>query len=146
MSQIIFDTDFLIKVTNDPIPKLDLREISEEYSLCTLSTTVREIEGLTKHYEKKTSRRARRALEVLKMLEHEGHAIKFSIIEMSDNHVENDIMLIEYAKELHENSNDEALIATLDHSLLSRMERIGIGYLTLQKNSPIFRKSREQRI
>jgi rRNA-processing protein FCF1 len=133
---MLLDTDFLIKVANDPIPKLDLSELSKEYTLATTSDVIRELTGLCNHPERKTSRRASNALRVVM----KGAKVEIRILD--DKHpqrrgiVEADNSLLELAKA------NKVTVATLDHSLLSRLERIHLPYLTLRNDKPLLKARR----
>jgi len=138
---LVFDTDFLIKVANDPIRRLDLKQLASEYTIATIPGVVSELEGLTHHREKKT---ARRAANTLRVLEESRSQIKVKVLEESRaKGAEADMALVELAR----NSEGDATIATMDHSLLSRLERMRLPYLTLSDDKPLMRTfPREQRI
>jgi rRNA-processing protein FCF1 len=132
--EIVCDTDFLIKISNDPLPEFDWRRISSEYDLVTLACVVRELKGLVASKLRKTSVRAKNAIKV----------IDSGVIEIvpADSEGEVDQILLEYARSKRKTS----LIATLDGNLLKTFERNGIGYLTLSSDKPLFHFLKQQRI
>jgi rRNA-processing protein FCF1 len=132
--EIVCDTDFLIKISNDSLPEFDWRRISSEYDLVTLACVVRELKGLVASKLRKTSVRAKNAIKV----------IDSGVIEIvpADSEGEVDQILLEYARSKRKTS----LIATLDGNLLKTFERNGIGYLTLSSDKPLFHFLKQQRI
>src|SRR5579884_2060165 len=74
MLLIVLDTDFLIKITNDPLPKFD-RAILERSNLATLSYVIDELKGLLNNERRKTASRARRALDFLESNRQRIHII-----------------------------------------------------------------------
>ncbi|MHB8567052.1 MAG: hypothetical protein ACYC7D_02460 [Nitrososphaerales archaeon] len=136
---IILDTDFLIKITNDPLPKFDYQRVSNEYSFATIPAVISELKGLRRHRTLKTARRAGNALRAL------ADTGTVKVLEESEREEEGseaDARLIELADE-----SGDFIIATMDHSLLSLLEKNGAAYLTLRNNRPLFKAARkEQRI
>lgn len=137
MSTIVLDTDFLIKISNDPLPSLDLREIARQYTLSTIPQVMTELEGLTHHKEKKTARRARNAFNVLKDNQSPTN-IKIEILKepRAQEGGEADLELMELARK------SNLTIATLDHSLLSKLDIEGLNYLTLRNDRPLLKEQR----
>jgi rRNA-processing protein FCF1 len=136
---LIFDTDFLMKVTNDPLPQVYDLIRREEYKLVTLGIVERELKGLSNSRKPSVSKRAQLALRSL------GSMIS---VEKDDTQRKNaskaeaDVQLIERASR----SNGREIIATLDGSLLSRLEKRRVSYLTLRNNKPFLRTFSQQRI
>lgn len=145
MNIIVCDSDFIIKLANDPIPALDWSKVSRENQFVTIAPVLRELKGLTKNRLKsKTARRARAAVNLVE---------KFQLIravtsgEGEGEHPrstkeETDTMLIEFVRTLPK----DRMLATMDGSLLSRAERLGLPYMTLSRGRPLFHRGREQRI
>lgn len=136
MSTIVLDTDFLIKISNDPLPSLNLREIASQYTLSTIPQVITELEGLRHHKEKKTARRAKNAFNVVK--NNQSPFIKIEILKepRAKEGREADLELMELARK------SNATIATLDHSLLSKLDIEGLNYLTLRKDRPLLKEQR----
>ena len=136
----MLDTDFLIKVANDPVSRLDLSQLASEYTVSTLPSVIAELEGLSQHKERKTARRASNALRIVNQKESK---IRIEVLDLPRQGREKvDSALIDLAKR-----EDGATIATMDHSLLSRLERMRLPYLTLSDDKPLLKKfPREQRI
>ncbi len=128
-SILVCDTDFLIKITNSPLPEFQTYVLQSGITLATVPAVVRELKGLANNRHPLTAKRARNALNLV------GNKIK--IIEDSDRKVdlEADIVLTEFVKDHRET----ALLSTLDARLLSRLERLGVSYLTLHRDKPFIR-------
>lgn len=135
MPIIVLDTDFLIKITNDPLPSFDLVQLSKEYDLATLPLVLRELRGLARNEVNKTSKRAR---NTLRFLDEGPGKVRVNLLSReSSSDPETDSELVEFARD----SEDKVVIATLDHSLLSRLEKLGVSYLTLKNNKPILKRT-----
>ncbi len=133
--EIVCDTDFLMKIVNDPLPKFNWKSVSNENEFVTLRCVVRELKGLLSSRSQKTSNRARNTIRAI-----ESGIVK---VESSENESEEvDYALLEFVRS---NATDR-LLATLDGSLLSRLEKIGLGYFTLSSGKPLFRLPKQQRI
>lgn len=132
--QIVFDTDFIIKVSNDPLPKLDWNSLRLENELLVLSSVIRELNGLSERKDRNTSKRARNALKFL-----ESGQLR---VVPDDMAIDADVALIRFAEQ---NSN-ERIVATLDGDLLSALEKNHMGYLTLSSNKPLIHRPGQQRI
>ena len=145
MYLIACDTDFLIKISNDPLPKFDLAELSKENEFVVMPSVLREIKGLEKSKSSRTARRAKMTLKAIEKSHYFSHTFlqkkSDSIILMSSVEADEELMAFVRAKPY------ERMIATLDGSLLSRAERVGLPYLTLAKGRVLMRTSqREQHI
>ena len=139
MTYLVLDTDFLIRITNDPVRRLDLKQLATEFTIATIPSVLRELQGLSRHGENKTARRASNALRVI---EEKGSEIAIQILpEGVSREEEVDLTLVDLAKK------GGVTVATMDHSLLSKLERMRLPYLTLRADNPLMRTfSREQRI
>jgi rRNA-processing protein FCF1 len=127
MLTIVWDTDLLIKICNDSLPNVDLRQLSKENEFVVLPGVIQEIKGLTKSESLRTSRRAQMTLRVMK----EMPLFKEQSTRHDDvsSRIEMDERLIEFVKKKPE----DRILGTLDGTLLSRMEKLGLPYLTLSK-------------
>lgn len=131
MHVLVLDTDFLIKATSQPLPELADFLASSRFELVTLPKIKEELNGLTKSSNAATARKARLALQSLN-----AGPIEILKHNVSDSRLTDaDVLLIEFA----ENSDGHVVVATLDHHLLSSLERRKLPYLTLRKNRPFFR-------
>ncbi len=93
---LVLDTDFLIRITNDPIRRLDLRQLSTEFTIATIPEVVKELQGLSHHRENKTARRASNALRVI---EEKGSEVMIQILpEKRKQEAEADVTLVELAR------------------------------------------------
>ncbi len=140
---IILDTDFIIKITNDPLPRFDYHKLALEFTLSTTPSVVSELEGLSREKNSSAGRRARNALRLLQ--EPSGSQGRITILKTdsrSKNKREADEDLLELARK----NPEEYLIATMDHSLLSRLEVEGLRYLTLRNDGPLFSRSAGDRV
>ncbi len=133
--EIICDTDFIMKLVNDPLPKLDWRSMSRENDFVTLPCVVRELNGLTSSQDRKTSIRARNSLTALK-------SGILGVIPPESESEEVDFALLDCVRR----KPNSRLLATLDGSLLSMLEKNGLGYLTLTSNRPVMKPRKQQRI
>ncbi|MHB1908844.1 MAG: PIN domain-containing protein [Nitrososphaerales archaeon] len=124
MAKILCDTDFIIKIANDPLPKVDWVSFSKQNEITTIPLVVKELEGLKKSKDLQTVRRAKNALAVIQ----EGKKIKV-FPTGDDKFHEADQELIELTS-----ASTDTVLATMDGSLLSRLERIGLPYYTLSNN------------
>jgi rRNA-processing protein FCF1 len=130
MPFIICDTDFLIKATTQPLPALAGLLSTSGYELSTLPRIERELKGLAQSRKPTTSRNAKTALRaistgVVKLLEQ---------VTNSSQTTDADLLLIDYAMK-----SNATVIATLDHTLLSILERKRLPYLTLRNDRPILK-------
>jgi rRNA-processing protein FCF1 len=133
LALIVCDTDFLIKISNDPLAKVDLKELLENNQFVVLPSVVREIAGLERNAKPRTARRARMAHQVI------TESNRFKIVSTAKGASENsareaDHELMEFISE----KPKERTLATLDGSLLSRFERRGLPYITLSKGKLFF--------
>ncbi|MDG6996496.1 MAG: hypothetical protein JRN52_11285 [Nitrososphaerota archaeon] len=126
MTLLVCDTDFLMKVTNEPIPKLHQLLESSEYDLVTLPSVRRELAGLSRSSNQKTARYARNAIRAI-----ENKTVRV-LQESSGAKTDADVALLDFG---HKHAGS-ALVATLDGELLSEMESRGISYLTIRNNRP----------
>ncbi|HZW57028.1 MAG TPA: hypothetical protein VFF30_12125 [Nitrososphaerales archaeon] len=133
MPLLLVDTDFLIKIANDPLPKLDFLALASDFTLATTPSVVRELEGLAKSQNRTVMRRATTALDFVKQGTKKAN-VKV-LPGTSKRRVEADLELVEIAKA---DIRDRVVIATLDHSLLSRLDKLKIPYLTLRRDRPFF--------
>ena len=130
MPTLLFDTDFLIKVTNEPVPDLRSFLDSSGFVLATLPVIEKELKGLQLSKKNSTSRKARLALlSVEKFVS----VIKSGKIR---SNADADVQLIDF----EENSGDDVVIATLDGNLLSKLEKKRLPYLTLRNDRPLYRQ------
>src|SRR5579871_6027159 len=58
---IACDTDFIIKIANDPLPKFDWKSITSQNEIYTLPSIVRELKSLKSSQIQSTRRRAKMA-------------------------------------------------------------------------------------
>jgi len=128
MPLVICDTDFLIKITNEPTPELKPFLEHWGFVLATLPVVEKELKGLLQSKKRSTARRAKLALESLR---------KLILVETSYrmSGLDADAHLVNFQKE----SNGDVVIATLDGKLLSKLERKRMPYLTLRRDRPFFR-------
>ncbi|MDA4110974.1 MAG: hypothetical protein OK439_00435 [Thaumarchaeota archaeon] len=128
MTTVLCDTDFLIKITNEPLPELKMFLENSGFVLATLPAVERELKGLSRSDKPSTAKKAKLAL---------GSIGKFVRVEALGNKhgSDADTHLVDYL----EKSNAEILIATLDGNLLSKLERKRMPYLTLRRDRPFFR-------
>ena len=76
----------------------------------------------------------RRASNALKVLNENSARIMIQILpEKGGRNAEADVALVELAR------NGDVTIATMDHSLLSRLERMRLPYFTLRADSPLMK-------
>jgi rRNA-processing protein FCF1 len=129
MIQILCDTDFLIKVTTEPLPAVASFLDDSGFELVTLAKVQEELRGLTQSRNQSTARKAKLALGSLAT-----GAVKI-LKSPSPKGTDADILLLEFAA----NSKRQTIIASLDHTLLSILEKRKLPYLTLRKNRPFFR-------
>jgi rRNA-processing protein FCF1 len=130
MAQLVCDTDFLLKVVNEPLPSLYAYLQNSDLRFATIPQVVKELRGLA--LSKKRSV-ARRAAFALRLVGTKIHVIENRIVE--NNKMEADLALYECAK----NSELDSLVATLDGKLLSRLEKNQLPYLTLRHDKPFER-------
>ena len=133
MTLIVCDTDFLLKVTTQPLPELAQFLAESKSELATLHRIEAELHGLQQSKNHLTARKARTALQSIsrgsvKILKENKRAC-------ASTNTDADALLVDIA----ERSKPSIVIATLDHSILSVLERKRLPYLTLRKNRPFFR-------
>jgi rRNA-processing protein FCF1 len=137
LAKIVFDTDFLIKISNDPIPKFDLLELSKEHEFLVIPPVLQELEGLQKTRKVNTAKRARQTLRVIrekkffKVLRTTGRDVEKRDM---PSFRETDHILVEFIME----KPSDRILATMDGSLLSRLGRLGLPYLTLRNGRALF--------
>ena len=134
MGQLICDTDFLIKVTNTPLPSLRAFVENSGFNFSTIPEVVKELEGLTFSDKPLT---ARKAANVLRLVGKSIHVTE-SKVAVGNHKIETDIALFERAKSL----DGDSFIATLDGKLLSRFEKNNLPYFTLRHDKPFLRALR----
>ena len=128
--QLVCDTNFLIKITNHSLPAFSDFVSRNHLEIATVSSVVRELNGLKKS---KTPSVARNANNCLNLIGTKIH-LRANVISLEQDK-EADVELFELAKDLEEGS----LVATLDGKLLSRFERSRLSYLTLRNDKPFLR-------
>lgn len=131
MAQLVCDTDFLLKVTTEPVPSLRAFCEKFDFSFATIPEVVNELNGLTLSDRPATTRKAKSALRLV------GSRVK--VIDtriLKNNKIDADVALFDYAKR----KNEDSLVATLDGNLLSQLEKNQLPYFTLRHNKP-FAKS-----
>ena len=131
MALILCDSDFLIKATNDPLPSLALFLSECGYELATIERIKDELEGLSRSENRPTARRAKNALRSI----YNGRVKLESNEKRTSSKTDADSLLIKFALE----NKEPVAIATMDHVLLSILERRKLSYLTLRNNRPFFR-------
>lgn len=134
MPYIVCDTDFLIKATTKPLPSLAMFLSEAGYELATIDRVKKELDGLRKSTSQLTARKARAAIAsissgAVKVIEYESAA---------NSKTDADSILIDFAVNSSK-YGERAVIATLDHTLLSILEKRRLPYLTLRKDRPLFR-------
>jgi rRNA-processing protein FCF1 len=129
MVLIVCDTDFLMKVTVQPLPKLAAFLADPNFEITTIPRIEKELKGLSLSRKPSTARNARTALRAL------HQSIKLVEQAQSSEKADADRLLIDFA----ERSKGNAVVATLDGSLLSTLERKKLPYLTLRNNRPFYR-------
>jgi rRNA-processing protein FCF1 len=136
LAVIVCDTDFLIKISNDPLPKVDLKDLMKSNQLIVLPSVLQEIQGLKKNRNFRTSKRAHMADRVI------SNPTQFTLISpdlvnqrRSARETDYDLMEFVTAKP------GERILATLDKALLSRFERRGLPYITLSRDKLFFSSS-----
>jgi rRNA-processing protein FCF1 len=129
MPILLCDTNFLIKITNDPIPELKPFLQSSGFVLATLPIIERELKGLQQSKTNSTARKANLALQSLG---------KFIRVETGyrKGRAEADAQLVDY----EENSEEDVVIATMDGNLLSKLEKKRLPYFTLRNDRPFCRQ------
>lgn len=127
MTQLVCDTNFLMKITNQSLPKLSDFISNNHFEIATVSSVIRELNGLKKSKKNSVARNAKNCLGLIGTKVHlrDGGSL-------DEPSKEADIELFELAKSLEEGS----LVATLDGKLLSRFERNRLPYLTLRNDRP----------
>jgi rRNA-processing protein FCF1 len=130
MTRVLCDTDFLLKITTEPLPEFSRFLAEFRLELATLPRIEAEIRGLSRSQNQRTARKARTALLAIsqypvKILRDRVEAPKKT---------DADVLLIDCA----EKSRPTIIVATLDHSILSVLQRKRLPYLTLRKDRPFF--------
>ena len=128
--KLVCDTDFLIKVTSEPLPAVAEFLSNQDYSLVTIQAVVRELRGLSKGKTISTCRKAANALRTV------GDFVRvIDRDKKNEKELEADLELFDFAR-----SGDHRLIvATFDGNLLSKFERSDLPYFTLRHNRPFLR-------
>ena len=129
MVLILCDTDFLMKVTVNPLPELSAFLADPDYELATIPRIENELKGLSLSRRPSTARNARTALRTIR------ESVKLVKQAASSEKADADRLLIDFA----ERSGGTAIVATLDGSLLSALERKKLPYLTLRNDRPFYR-------
>jgi rRNA-processing protein FCF1 len=129
MVLIVCDTDFLMKATVKPMPELAGFLADPDFEVATIPRIQSELKGLTLSRKPSTARNAETALRALQQ------SVKLLSQAPSSEKADADRLLIDFA----ERSEGKAVIATLDGSLLSILERKKLPYLTLRNNRPFYR-------
>lgn len=134
MPMIVCDSDFLINTTSRPLPELAEFLESSGFEFVTLPKIVEELEGLALSKKPATAKKAKTALRSI-----EAGKVKIihQAIFSSTKKTDADAVLLHYAAK--NTDKERIVIATLDHSLLSVLERMRLPYLTLRKDRPHFR-------
>jgi rRNA-processing protein FCF1 len=130
MPTLLCDTDFLIKVTNEPVPQLRASLQSSGFTLATLPIIERELKGLQRSKINSTARKARLALQSI------GKSIQVIKSGKPGSNADADLQLLDF----EEISPADVVIATLDGNLLSKLEKKRLPYFTLRKDRPFFRQ------
>ena len=131
MTMIVCDTDFLMKVTNEPIPKLRQMLQSSEYELVAIPSVLRELKGLASSSNQKTARYARNALRAV-----EDKLVLSKVGASPAPKTEADIAILDFAL----NQVESVVVATLDGTLFSELESRRVSYLTLRNDRPFTRE------
>ncbi len=131
MTLLLCDTNFLMKVTTEPLPELAGFLADSGLELVTLQKIETELKGLEQSKNRSTARNARSALRSLDT--HIVNMLKYR--PGSSEKTDADALLVDFAA----HSKNRVVVATLDHSLLSILERKRLPYLTLRNNRPFFR-------
>ncbi|MGI0079654.1 MAG: hypothetical protein ACRECH_08515 [Nitrososphaerales archaeon] len=134
--EIVCDSDFLMKIVNDPLPKFDWKFLSIENEFVTLPCVLRELGGLASGTTGKASMKARNTLNVLSSSKY------VKTTPEPEDHGEVDFALLQFVSR----NPNERILATLDGSLLAALEKRGLGYLTLSSDKPLIHEPRQQRI
>ena len=128
MAIILCDTDFLIKATTKPLPGIAELLDGTEYKLTTLPRIADELRGLVLSENNTTARKAKAALRSIesgsvKLLKDDGR---------NSSKTDADALLIDFAQK----SKETVVVATLDHTILSILEKKRMPYLTLRNDKP----------
>ena len=129
MVLIVCDTDFLMKVTVQPMPELAAFLANPDFEITTIPRIEKELKGLSLSRKPSTAKNAGTALRAL------HQSVKLVSQAPSSENADADRLLVDFA----ERSKDEAVVATLDGTLLSTLERKKLPYLTLRNNRPFYR-------
>jgi len=129
MVLIVCDTDFLMKATVKPIPELAMFLADPDFEIATIPRIENELRGLSLSRKPSTARNAKTALRALRQ------SVKLVNQAPASERADADRLLIDFA----ERSKGKAVVATLDGSLLSTLERKKLPYLTLRNNRPFYR-------
>lgn len=132
MAFIVCDTDFLIKATTQPLPVLATLLSTSGYELSTLPIIEQELKGLSMSKRNTTARKARSALRAIST----GNVRLLKHGEVLSQKSDADALLIDFVSKSRTNT---VIIATLDHSLLSILERKRLPYMTLRNDRPILK-------
>ena len=134
MSYLVCDTDFLIKSTTIPLPSLAMFLAESGYELATIDRVKMELEGLLKSRNQVTARKAGAAIRSIS-----SGSVKVLKSDLPPGHkTDADTLLIDLAAQSSK-KGENVVIATLDHTLLSILEKRRLPYLTLRDDRPLFR-------
>jgi rRNA-processing protein FCF1 len=137
LAKIACDTDFLIKIANDPLPRFDWSTLSAQNDFCTLPCVYRELANLKSSRIRATAKRATMALSVVG--QDKSSKIRILSVEgkrepsWARKEASADEALIEFVGE----EPKGRMVATLDGKLLSRLEKNRLPYLTLSSGRPL---------
>ncbi len=133
MHTIVCDTDFLIKIVTQPLPKVE-PEFFSSNRFVTIANVERELVGLSRRDNSRVSKEAK---SVLRMIRETDKIQIASLDEHRDSRSETDNLLFEFVK----TDQSNRILATLDGSLLSRLEKKKLPYVTLRNNRLYFSRS-----
>jgi rRNA-processing protein FCF1 len=120
-----------MKATTEPLPELAQFVAESALELATLSKIESELNGLSNSENRATARKARFALRAIvdrpiKVLKYRSNSFTGT---------DADALLVDCAAA----SGGTVIVATLDRSLLTILDKKRLPYLTLRKNRPFFR-------
>jgi rRNA-processing protein FCF1 len=131
MAFILCDTDFLIKATTEPLPELAKFLQDSGYQITTLDKIQAELKGLLLSKNSSTARKAKAALRSI-----ESGSVKVLKYDNSTSKkADADALLIDFAQR----SKEKVVVATLDHTILSFLEKKRLPYLTLRNDKPLLK-------
>lgn len=133
MAELVCDTNFLIKIANEPLPKFSEFVAVQHFQITTIPAVLRELRGLMMNKKLTLARKASNTYNLI------GSKVRVNESgSLADNTDEADVELFEMANSLPADS----FVATLDGNLLSRFERNEIAYFTLRHDRPYIRTFR----